>query len=123
MAGTTYKGIPYPTSSDSIAPLETWLANIANGADNAGIAKGSATFTGPSATGNTMDVEVTYSRIVPMYSKVFAMVEGPLNSSCYAVTILGDPTIGGFTARVLKLNGTTAEELKLVWITSSYTQP
>lgn len=120
---TTYKGVVYPTSSDSIAPLETHFANLANSVDNVGVIAGRQSFTGPSATGNTMDVEVTYSRIVPQYSKVFAMVEGPLNSSCYAVTILGDPTINGFTARVLKLNGTTAEELKLVWITSSYTQP
>jgi hypothetical protein len=119
---TTYKGVIYPTSSDNIAPLETHFANLANSADNIGVIAGRQSFTGPSATGNTMDVEVTYSRIVPMYSKVFAMVEGPANSSCYAVTILGDPTINGFKARVLKLNGTTAEALKLAWITSSYTQ-
>lgn len=119
----TYKGVIYPTSSDSIAPLETHFANLANSVDNVGVIAGRQSFTGPSATGNTMDVSVTYSKVVPQYSKVTATVEGPLNSSCYAVTILGDPTISGFTARVYRLNGTGAEELKLAWITSSYTQP
>jgi hypothetical protein len=121
MAGTTYKGIPYPTSSDSIAPLETWLENIAKGADNAGIAKGSATFTGPSATGSTVNVVVTFPTAFATAPTIIASVQGGTSTSNYSVTIVGAPSTTGFTANVYRLNGSTAETgLKLNWFASTY---
>jgi hypothetical protein len=119
----TSKGITYPTSSDNIAPLETHFANLANTADNIGAIAGRESFTGPDATGSTMDVEVAFASPVPQYTKVTANVETTANGSCYAVTLLGSPTINGFKARVYRINGSTPESLKLAWIASSYIQP
>lgn len=115
----TPKGITYPTSSDNIAPLETHFANLADKADNAGIIAGKQSFTGPSATGGTVDVTVTQS--FSSAPHVVASVQGPTGSSAYSVTILGDPTTSGFVARVYRLNGSTAQSLKLVWHASTYT--
>ena len=117
---TTNKGVIYPTSGDSIAPLETHFAALATSADNAGIVSGAFAFTGPSATGSTVDVTVTYATLgaVP---KVTATVQGGASASVYAVTILGAPTATQFIARVYRLNGSTAEtNLKLVWHASTY---
>jgi hypothetical protein len=70
-----------------------------------------------------MDVEVAFASPVPQYTKVTANVETTANGSCYAVTLLGSPTINGFKARVYRINGSTPESLKLAWIASSYIQP
>lgn len=117
----TNKGVIYPTSSDNIAPLETHFANLAYSADNAGIYCGTTTFTGPATTGATVDVTV----IFPAYGtppKVVAGVQGGSSSSVYAVTILGPVATGSFTARIIRLNGSTAEtDLKLVWMLSTFT--
>lgn len=118
MAITT-KGITYPTSSDNIAPLETHFANLASTADNLAVIAGKETFTGPSAIGAVVDVAVAQSFSAAPH--VVASVQGPSGTASYAVTILGEPTTSGFTARVYKLSGTTAESLKLVWHASTYT--
>lgn len=119
----TNKGVVYPTSSDNIAPLETHFANLASSADNIGVIAGRTQFTGPDATGSTMDVEVTFASTAPLNSKVTANVETTANGSCYAVTLLESPTVNGFKVRVYRLNGSTPEALKLAWIVSSYIQP
>lgn len=116
----TLKGVTYPTSSDNIAPLETHFANLAQTADNAGIMAGREPFTGPAASGSTVDVAIEYGKTFATSPKVIASVEGSTGSSVYAVTILGAPTTTGFTARVYRLNGSSAEALKLVWLVSSY---
>lgn len=116
----TNKGVIYPTSSDSIAPLETHFAALASSADNAGIVSGAFAFTGPASTGATVDVTVTYTTLGSA-PKVTATVQGGASASVYAVTILGAPTATQFIARVYRLNGTTAEtDLKLVWHASTY---
>lgn len=116
----TNKGIPYPTSSDNIAPLETWFANLAAKADNVGIVSGSKDFTGPDATGSTVDVAVTFTNPLATAPVVTATVQGGSASSVYAVTILGAPTTTGFTARVYRLNGSAATALKLSWMASTF---
>lgn len=118
MAITT-KGITYPTSSDNIAPLETHFANLASTADNIGVVAGKQAFTGPTATGSTVDVTVTQT--FSSAPHVVASVQGPSGSASYAATILGEPTSSGFVVRVYKLSGSTAESLKLVWHASTYT--
>lgn len=117
----TNKGIIYPTSSDNIAPLETWLANLANGANNVGVVSGAKTFTGPDATGSYVDTTVTFASPLSAAPIVTATVEGSTSTSVYAVTILGTPTVDGFSARVYRLNGSTATTLKLNWQASTYT--
>ena len=118
---TTNKGVYYPTSSDQIAPLETILANIADTADNVGVISGQQLFTGPSATGGTVNVTVTFPFTLSAAPKVVAGVRAPTGTSVYAATVTGTPTTTGFTARVFRCNGSTAEtNLQLVWTASDY---
>lgn len=117
----TNKGVIYPTSSDNIAPLETHFANLANTADNVGVVSGATTFTGPSATGSTVDVAVSFDDILPSVPNLVLTVQGGSTASPYSATILGAPTTTGFTARIFRLAGSTAEaNLKLVWMASTY---
>lgn len=121
MPSTTNKGIYSPTSSDQIAPLETILANIANTADNVGVVTGQQLFTGPSATGGVVTVSVTFPFALDAAPKVIASVKGSAGASVYAVTVVGDPTTTGFSAKVFRCNGSTAEtNLYLVWAASDY---
>ena len=118
---TTNKGVYYPTSSDQITPLETVLANIADTADNVGVISGEQLFTGPSATGSTVNVTVTFPFAFSPAPKVVAGVRAPTGTSVYAVTIVGTTLTTGFTARVFRCNGSTAEtDLRLVWTASDY---
>ena len=118
---TTNKGVYYPTSSDQITPLETVLANIADTADNVGVISGEQLFTGPSATGSTVNVTVTFPFTFSTAPKVVAGVRAPTGTSVYAVTIVGTPSTTGFTARIFRCNGSTAEtDLRLVWTASDY---
>ena len=118
----TNKGVTYPTSSDNIAPLETHFANLANTADNIGIISGATTFTGPTATGGTVDVAVTFGDILASAPNVTLTVQGSSTASPYSATILGAPTTTGLTARIFRLAGSSAEaNLKLVWMASTYT--
>jgi hypothetical protein len=118
---TTSKGVYYPSSSDQISPLQTILGNIASTADNIGMITGEQQFTGPSATGETVTVNVTFASALSAAPKVFITVKGGTGASVYAATILGDPTVNGFSAKVFRCNGSTAEtNLKLVWAASTY---
>lgn len=120
----TAKGISYPTSSDTIAPLETHFANLANTADNLGTISGIKTFNGPSATGDTVDVLVTYGQTFPVAPQISATIEGHATSSVYASTVLGTPTTTGFTIRVFRCNGSTVENgLKIMWLANTYIAP
>jgi hypothetical protein len=124
MAGVTPKNISYPTSGDSIAPLETHFQSLAESADNVGTVSGKQTFNGPSATGGTVDVVVTYGQTFPVAPQISATVEGHTNSSVYAATVLGVPSTTGFTIRVFRCNGSTVENgLKLMWLANTYIAP
>ena len=117
----TPKGVYYPSSSDQIAPLHTILANIASTADNAGMLTGEQLFTGPNATGETVTVTVTFASPLAAAPKIFTTVKGGTGASVYAVTVLGDPTVNGFSAKVFRCNGSTAEtDLNLTWAASTY---
>lgn len=118
---TTSKGVYYPSSSDQISPLQTILGNIAQTADNIGMLTGEQLFTGPGATGETVTVNVTFASALSAAPKIFTTVKGGTGASVYAVTILGDPTVNGFSAKVFRCNGSTAEtNLKLTWAASTY---
>lgn len=117
----TNKGVYYPSSSDQIAPLQTILGNIAQTADNVGVVTGEQLFTGPAATGEVVTVNVSFPAALSAVPKVFTTVRGGTGASVYAVTILGDPTVNGFSARVFRCNGSTAEtNLRLTWAASTY---
>jgi hypothetical protein len=117
----TNKGVYYPTSSDQITPLETVLANIADTADNVGVVTGQQLFTGPSATGGVVTVSVTFPITFSAAPKVIASVKGSSGASVYAATVVGNPTTTGFSAKVFRCNGSTAEtDLYLVWSASDY---
>lgn len=118
---TTNKGVFYPTSSDQIAPLESIFASVAATADNVGVVSGKQLFTGPSATGGVVTVSVTFPETLSAAPYVTATVKGGSTTSVYAVTIVGDPTTVGFTAKVFRCDGSTAEtDLYLVWHASTY---
>ena len=117
----TNKGVYYPTSSDVITPLETHFAGLAATADNVGVVSGKTLFTGPSSTGGVVSVSVTFPDALSAAPYVTATVKGGNTTSVYAVTIVGDPTTTGFTAKVFRCDGSTAEtDLYLVWHASTY---
>jgi len=118
---TTFKGIPYPTSSDNIAPLETHFANLADKADKAGVVSAVQTFTGPAdAASSPATVTVTFSTAFPSAPKVIAAVQGSAAASPYVCNVYGEPTTTGFVVKVHRVSGSTAESLKLVWMASTY---
>lgn len=125
MASTT-RGIVYPTSSDNIAPLETHFANIANTVElalddvvagvGATVYSGAQAFTGPTTTGSTVSVSVTFPTAFTSVPNVTCTVRGPSGTAAYIATIAGIPTLSGFTATVYKASGSTAESLNLEWM-------
>lgn len=126
MASTT-KGIIYPTSGDNIAPLETHFASLAQSVDDAIVdtetalgkspIMGYKSFTGPESTGSTVDVTVTFAAAFDAAPFVVATVQGGGSVSAYSVTLTGTPNVNGFTAKVYRLSGSTAEtDLYLHWI-------
>lgn len=120
MAATT-KGITYPTSSDSIAPLETHFANLANSADNAGVISGTESFTGPSSTTAPVNIFVPYGVTLTGSPVVVCNIRGGAGASGYVATISGAPATTGFTARVHRLSGTSADATLFIdWIASNY---
>lgn len=117
---TTTKGVFYPTSSDNIAPLETHLANIAQGADSVGVLAGQEGFVGPDATGSTAGVSVAFGVTLDSAPTVTCTVEAGAAASSYIATVT-ETTTTGFTAKVYRLNGSGADStLKLHWMASDY---
>ena len=121
MANSTNKGITYPTSGDSIAPLETHFANLATTADNTGVISGSATFTGPSAAASPATVSVTFPLTFATAPKVVLTVADSATATPYIATVYSTPTTTGFVAKIHCLSSVTAETLKLTWFASTYT--
>lgn len=126
MAQTT-RGISYPTSGDNIAPLETHFHSMATSIDGAiddvvtEVGKspiaGIQSFTGPASTGATVDVSVTFPTSFTVAPTVVLSVEGSGTMSPYFAYILGTPSISGFTARVYRVAGSTAEtNLYIHWM-------
>jgi hypothetical protein len=140
MAGTTTRGITYPTSGDNIAPLETHFSALAGTADDAiGVVEtlaeeveasvqalrddigdipqtGAFTFTGPTSTTTPVNVTVTlppgYFSTAPI---VVATVAGTSSASAY-FPVLHSITASQFQARIWRTTGTTGESLTLQWI-------
>jgi hypothetical protein len=140
MAGTTTRGITYPTSGDNIAPLETHFSALAGTADDAiGVVEtlaeeveasvqalrddigdipqtGVFTFTGPTSTTTPVNVTVTlppgYFSTAPI---VVATVAGTSSASAY-FPVLHSITASQFQARIWRTTGTTGESLTLQWI-------
>jgi hypothetical protein len=116
----TPRGIVYPTSGDSIAPLETHFSALASSVDDAldGITPqaGSFAFTGPTST--TVPVNVTVTLPSGYFSSaptVVATVAGTSTASAY-FPVLHTIASNQFQARVWRTVGTTAESLTLQWI-------
>lgn len=117
----TNKGIDYPTSSDNIAPLETWFTGIANGADNVGIVSGVETFSGPTAVGTPATVTITFpAGLFAAAPKVIAAVEGSASATAYIANVYGTTTTTTCVIKVHRISGTTGESLKLTWFASTY---
>ncbi len=116
----TNKGVTYPSSSDNIAPLETHFAQLAEDADNVGVATGSYSFTGPSAAAGVVTVTVTFPTALSAAPKVICAVADSASASAYIANIYGTPTTTGFVAKVYKVSGSTAETLNLTWFASTY---
>jgi len=120
---STSKGIIYPTSGDNIAPLETHFANLANSVDTAlsevtggagsTIQTGSTPFTGPASVDTSVDVSVTFPTAFLTVPTIVVSAQG---NSPYAASIYGTPSLTGFVAKVYRLNGSSAESLKLHWM-------
>ena len=120
MANVTAKGITYPTSEDNIAPLETHLATLASTADKAGALSGRNGFTGPDATGSTVNVNVVFDTTLATAPTVVCNVKAGAASSSYIATIV-DTSTTGFNAKVYRLNGSGADAtLVLHWMASNY---
>ena len=119
---TTTRGIAYPTSSDNIAPLETHFAALASSVDTAlglEIAGTTATFAAPLTVGGTTTQSVTFATPTT-FTSVPTMVGnvsgGSSSVSAYAVNFYG-VTVDGFSAKITRLTGTSADTtLKLNWI-------
>lgn len=123
---STLRGITYPTSGDNIAPLETHFANLANTTNTAlddleaiigtEVTAGATGFTGPTSTGSTVNVSVTFPATFAAVPVVVCTVRGQSPTAAYIATIAGSPTVSGFTATVYKASGSTAEALTLEWM-------
>jgi hypothetical protein len=120
MANTTPKGITFPTQSDNIAPLETHLATIAEGADQVGILSGFHGLTGPDATGSTVGISVTFDYALAAAPVVTGTIQAGAGASSYIITIV-DTSTTGFNAKAYRLNGSGADSsLVLHWMASDY---
>jgi hypothetical protein len=138
MASTT-RGIVYPTSGDSIAPLETHFASLAESTDTAISevedtiadvdadlqdfknqstvpASGSFEFASPTSTSTAVNITVTfppgYFTTTPI---VVASIAGPSDASPYTATT-HTVTTSQFQAKVVRISGSTAQTLRLNWI-------
>lgn len=117
----TKKGIDYPTSSDNIAPLETWIQGIADGADNVGVVSGSQSFAGPTDAATPVTVTITFAAgLFATAPKVIAAVEGSAAATPYIANVYGTPTTTSCVVKVNRISGTTGETLKLTWLASTY---
>ena len=140
MASTT-RGIVYPTSGDSIAPLETHFASLAETADTAvseaedfitdvnadlqafklevgviprvGV---SSNFTGPTST--TTPVNVTVNLPPGYFTSIPAVVVSiaASNTASAYFPVLHSITTSQFQVRVWRTTGTAGESLRINWI-------
>jgi hypothetical protein len=121
MANVTAKGITFPTQSDNIAPLESILAIIANGADQVGIVSGRFSIPArPDATGGTVGISVTFDYALESAPVVTGTIQAGAGASSYIITIV-DTSTTGFNAKAYRLNGSGADStLVLHWMASDY---
>jgi hypothetical protein len=140
MATNTSKGIIYPTSGDSIAPLETHFALMANSTNDALIetdglitdleielqdfkdevgrvpVDGVFIFTGPTSAGTPVNVTVSLpTPYFPAAPTVVSTVSGVSTSGAY-FAVLHSVTSSQFQARIWRTIDGSAESLNLNWI-------
>jgi len=117
----TSKGVTYPTSSDSIAPLETHFHTLALDVDNVGVVSGSQVFTGPANSSTPATVTITFpAGRFATAPKVIAAVQGSAAASGYVANVYGTTTTTTCVVKVNRIAGTTAETLTLTWFASTY---
>ena len=139
MATNTSKGILYPTSGDSIAPLETHFASLAQTADEAIVeletaleavdldlqtfksinsppGTGSFSFAAPTTTSTAINITVPfpvgYFSLPPIVVACFAGASdaAPCTLSVHTVTA------SQFQAKVVRVSGTSAQTIAVNWI-------
>lgn len=119
---TTSKGIYYPTSSDSVAALETHFSTLASSVNTAlsKIASGkTSTFTGPTTIDTSVSqVSISFGQTFTTAPSVTAnLVGGSSAVNGYTVVIYGVSTTS-FSAKVFRTTATGAAEtgLSIHWI-------
>lgn len=114
---TTSKGIYYPTSTDTITPLESVFSTVASSVDAAIPLSGSepVVFNGTSA-GNTQVATVTFpSELATAPDKIQCSVRGPVSGSSSYVANVTNSTTTNFTVTIYRLNAGVAQTVNIVW--------
>lgn len=114
---TTTKGIYYPTSTDTITPLESVFATVASSVDAAIPLSGSepVVFNGTSA-GNTQVATVSFpSELSVAPDKIQCSVRGPVSGSSSYVATVTNSTTTNFTVTIYRLNAGVAQTVNVIW--------
>ncbi len=116
---TTTNGIYYPTSSDSIAPLESVFSTMASSIDDAvktiDSGKSSAVTVG-TTVGNSNTVAITFAATFAAAPSIMGSVEMTASGSAYTVNFFGVTTTG-CTAKITRVAGTSSDgNLFVNWI-------
>ena len=116
---TTTNGIYYPTSSDSIAPLESVFSTMATSIDTAvkTIQSGrSSAFTVGTTVGNSNTTTITFPSAFTAAPYIAGSVQMSSSGSAYNVSFYG-VTATGCTAKVTRVAGTSSDgNLFVNWI-------
>ena len=113
---TTSKGIYYPTSSDSVAPLESVFSTMASSIDSAIALSGTQAITFSTVSPGTQTATINFGETLGVApDKIQVTIKGPASgSSSYVPTVTGSTTTG-FTVIIYRLNGSDTETINVVW--------
>ena len=112
----TSKNIYYPTSSDSVAPLEAVFSTMASSIDTAIPLSGSQAITFSTAAGGTQTSTVNFGQTLPSApTKIQVTVRGPASGSSSYVATVTNSTTTDFTVIIYRLNNSDTEAINIVW--------
>lgn len=114
---TTSKGIYYPTSTDTITPLESVFSTVASSVDAAIPLSGSSpvVFNGTSA-GSTQVATIAFPETLGVApSKIHCSVRGPVSGSSSYVANITNSSTTNFTVLIYRINAGTAQTINVVW--------
>jgi hypothetical protein len=116
---TTTRGIYYPTSSDSIAPLESHFSVLADSVDGAlanSQSGSTAEFTLDTTVGTATTIAITFTEEFPSIPNLIGTVTTAISGSAYSVSFYGASTTGS-TVKVHRVFGTSNDgNLKVNWL-------